>query len=195
MVRFVGDNRRARIAHEAAAVQAEIEALDQKKAKDLVDLGLAHWTQDRRSKAFATWRDAVAAGSTDEVMRNDAFVALEQKDDKGAEALLAVWPTPIEPELRALLGSNWSPRHHALDVLDARKTSTDDDRQAVALKDIAENDCAARKVGLQTLKRVGKGSAAMSAVKALQNNLAANFCMALDLKPAEEAVRRRTNKE
>lgn len=195
LVALVGDSRRDRIAHEAAAVQAEIEALEQKKAKDLVDLGLAHWTQDRRHKAFATWRDAVAAGSTDEVMRNDAFAALEQKDDKGAEALLTVWPEPIEPELRAMLSSAWSPRHHALDVLEARKTITDDDRQTVALKDVAENDCGARKVGLQTLKKVGKGSAAMSAIKALQSNPVANLCMALDLKPAEDAVRRRTNKE
>ncbi len=195
VVGLVGDTRRDRIANEAAAVQAEIEALEQKKAKDLVDLGLAHWAQDRRHKAFATWRDAVAAGSTDEVMRNDAFVALEQKDDKGAEALLAAWPEPVESELRALLGAAWSPRHHALDVLEARKTITDDDRQTVALKDIAENDCGARKVGLQTLKKVGKGSAAMSAIKALQSNPVGNLCMALDLKPAEDAVRRRTNKE
>ena len=33
----------------------------------------------------------------------------------------------------------------------------------------------------------------MSAIKQLQNNLANNLCMALDLKPTEDAIRRRTN--
>lgn len=191
----VGGDRRGRIEVDAAGVQKEIEAIDNKKAADLVDLGLAHWTQDRRKQAFATWRQAVHAGAIDEVMIVDAFAAFEQKADNGAEELLIEWKAPIEPGLRENLVGSWWPRHHALAVLEGRKTATDDDRIGVALIDIGEGDCASRRYGLLTLKRYGKGSVAMQAIKGLQQNLANNICLMIELKPTEDAVRRRTNKE
>lgn len=192
----VGGDRRDRIEDgDAAIVQAEIEAIDNKKATDLVDLGLAHWTQDRRKQAFATWRQAVHAGAVDEVMIVNAFAACEQKNDDGAEELLAEWKAPIEPGLRDALEGSWWPRHHALAVLEARKTATDADRLAVALKDIGEGDCASRRYGLSLLKRYGKGSEAMQAIKLLQQNLPNNICLITELRPTEDAVRRRTNKE
>ncbi len=190
---LVGGGRRNRIEGDAAAVQAEIEKIDNKKANDLVDLGLAQWTQDQRKAAFSTWRQAVVAGADDELMLLNAFAAFENKDDKGAEGLLVAWQAPIEPGLRDALRGTWWPRHHALAVLEGRNAATDEDRHAVALKDISEGDCASRRYGVLALKRFGKGNVAMSAIKQLQNNLANNLCMALDLKPTEDAIRRRTN--
>ena len=192
---LVGEDRRDRIEGDAAGVQAEIEAIDNKKASDLVDLGLAHWTQGRRKQAFATWRQAVHAGAVDEVMLRSAFAAIEQKADNGAEELLTEWKTTIEPGLREALTGNWWPRHHALAVLEARKTATDNDRHDVAFKDIDEGDCASRRYGLLSLKRFGRGTMAMQAIKGLQQNLPNNICLFSELRSSEDAVRRRTNNQ
>lgn len=193
---IIGGGRRARIDDgEAAAVQAEIEAIaDAKRTPaDLVDLGLAQIAQERRAQGLDTLLRAVSGGSSDGAILDAAFVAIAHKDGAGAVDIFAAWPQDIDGDLRDQLTSEtWWPRHHALNGLEARKKATDDDRQVVALQDVTADDCGSRRFGLLLLKRSGKGDEAMAAIEKLGSVMASNLCMALDIKSAEDAVRRRS---
>jgi serine/threonine protein kinase len=192
----VGGGRRGRINNgEASAVQAEIEAIaDGKRTPgDLVDLGLAQIAQERRAQGLDTLLRAVSGGSDDGDILDASFASIAHKDGAGAVDIFAAWPKDIDGDLRDQLSSaTWWPRHHALSGLEARKKATDDDRQVVALQDVTADDCGSRRFGLLLLKRSGKGDEAMAAIEKLGSVMASNLCMALDIKSAEDAVRRRS---
>lgn len=66
----------------------------------------------------------------------------------------------------------------------------------VGMLDVEQgSDCGARKVGVGLLRRSGRGEVALAAVQKLSSQMASNLCMALDLRPTEDAIRRRTKEE
>lgn len=196
---LLSPGRRDRIeGGEAAAVIAEIEAIpeDQRSAEDLVDLGLALIASERRREGLTAFKAAVVKGSRDADIVDGVFAAFAFRDAGDGVELLAAWPEDIDDRLRDSLGGGWWLRHHALNALEKRGKATDDDRMKVGLLDVEQgSECGARKVGVGLLRKAGRGEAALSAVQTLSANMASNLCMALDLKPAEDAIRRRTKEK
>ncbi len=195
LVALMSGGAKARIRRgDAVAVLAEYEAIPAKdrSADDLVILALANVAVDRKASAVALIKAAAAAGSTDDDLVDAAIGALDERDAKDAVTVLAEWKGDINDELRAQLGESWWPRHHALSALEKRDAASDDDRQKVALLDVEAGDCGSRKFGLVVLKRVGRGPTALAAVRALSENTLGNLCMVVELKGAEDAIRKRS---
>jgi serine/threonine-protein kinase len=191
------ESRRDRIeAGLAKAVIDEIEAIpaEDRDADDLFDLGFALQAQKSSAKAFKAFRGAVEKGGRDPAALDVLFEALGAKDHDGAIDVLAAWPDPeIEGRLRDALGDDrWWPRHHALAALEQRKAATEGDRIALGLKDITSDDCSERRYGLMLLKKHGKGDDVLRAVEALGSDVPRNLCLALDVGPAKDAIRKRS---
>jgi serine/threonine protein kinase, bacterial len=193
----LGDRRLSRIdAGDAKAVAAEIEKIPpaERSGKDLLLLGHARHALENRKQAFSHYLSAAKKDVVDNRAKSAALSALEKKDADGAVDLLAAWPSSsIERELRDLLeGDSWWPRHHALAILDQRKALTDEQRMAVALKDVTADSCGDRRHGAMALKRVGKGEEALAAIKKLRADALGNACMMFDLASVEDAIKKRT---
>jgi serine/threonine protein kinase, bacterial len=194
------DSRRERIkAGEAKAVLIEIESIpaDARSADDLADLGFALLAVGSRDRAFTTFRAAVKKGADDGAILDAALAALSDRDDDGAKELLAQWPNDDAKDAleKMLNADDYTPRHHALDVLDKRKVLTDAQRVKVGMRDIDADDCGQRRAGLLLLKKSAKGPDALDAVKKLGNDMPRNLCMAFDVGSAESAIRKRTEED
>ena len=190
---LAGGGRRGRIEKEAAAVRAEIEKIEEDKRSDddVADLVLALHQEGERKKA---WRLAQKHGSLDDDdVLDRALLDFAEKDDAGAVEVVAGWKDDQTRALRRKLDGEWSDRHHALQALEIKKAATDDDRMAVGLLDLEAPDCPARKIGLQLLKKSGRGTKALTAVKSLGGVNAGNLCLTFDVASAEDAIRKRTN--
>jgi serine/threonine protein kinase len=179
----------------AKEVALEIEQIPaaERTGDDLLVLGHAKLALGDRGAAFDLYRLAEKKGAVDDRLRATALESLDKKDDFGAVELLAGWPNgSIERDVESLLkGKAWWPRHHALEVLEARKAADDDHREAVALVDVAADSCFDRKVGVLALKKVGKTQEALDAVKRLSAEPLRNPCMLLEMPDAERAIQKR----
>lgn len=194
-VTILAESRRDRIVDgQATAVLAEVEAIPpaSRSPSDLVDLGLALIALERRRDGLSTLAQARHAGATDDDIVDGVLQAFAFREGADGIELLASWPKNIDGRLREQLGGDWWPRHHALNTLEKRGVATDDDRQKVGLIDVTAGDCSSRKVGVMLLKKSGRGDEALAAVQGLSFQMASNLCMFSDLKPAEDAIRRRS---
>jgi serine/threonine-protein kinase len=188
-----GDGRRGRIDKEAKAVREEIEKIEESKRSDddVAVYALALHKEGARKQA---WKAVQKRGLDDDDVLALALLDFAEKDDLGAVEVVAAWKDDQTAPLRQLLSSSeWSTRHHALAALEIKKAAVDDDRMAVGLLDLEAADCSGRKYGLGLLKKSGRGTRALSAVKALGGVSAGNLCLAFDVGATEDAIRRRTN--
>ncbi len=194
LVLLNADGRRDRIENgEAAVVRAEIEKIPEadRSVDDVVDLALALHKDGERKKAWKLLQKPIAAGLDDDDVTDVALEDLADKDDAGAVDALAALKDDKSDDVRGLLDGPYWTRHHALDVLEQKKVATDDERADVGFKDVEEEDCGQRRMGLWLLKRAGRGPRALSAVKALGSNMPANLCMMLEVRGAEDAIAKR----
>ena len=194
---LVRDDRIDRIERgQARVVAAEIEQVPEIKRspRDWEMLGHARIALDDGGGAFTAFRRAVEKGDASERIKAVCFKWIEKREHKGAAEVLAAWPDhAIDGELKKRLeGDEWWPRHHAMGVLDQRKLLTDDQRVAVGLKDLTSDVCGDRRLGMQILKKYGRGPAVLAALKKLADNPGANLCMFTELGAAQEAVRKRS---
>lgn len=191
---FAGDARRGRIEKEARAVRAEIEKIDESKRTDddVAVYALALHKEGARKQA---WKAVSKHPIDDDDVLALALRDFAEKDDLGAVEVIAAWKDDQTSTLRSMLAGEWSARHHALEALEIKKAAVDDDRMGVGLLDLEAPDCAGRKYGLGLLKKSGRGTRALSAVKALGGVGAGNLCLAFDVAGAEDAIRKRTNEK
>lgn len=197
LVSLAGDGRLDRIdGGDAKAVAEEIEqiAAAERTGEDLLLLGHARLALDQRRAGFAAYQLAARKSAVDDRARDAALTALADKEDAGAVELLAQWPSSsIEGELEDLLeGEAWWPRHHAMKILEDRKSLDDGQRVKVALKDLEAESCGDRRHGVLLLKRVGVGDKVLEALKKLREDPLGNACMIFDLPAAEDAVKKRS---
>ncbi len=192
------DDRLERIDHgEAKAVLSELTHGAPERTwdpKDWAVAGHANLALDSRTRAFSAFKKAAQRGYVDERMRKALLQALSVRDDDGAEDALAAWPdASVEKDLRPLMTSDeWWPRHHALNVLEARKVASDDDRQQVGLHDLESSSCVDRKNGMLLLKRYGRGDDVIDAIHKLGKDPIGNACLLFDIGGAESAVKKRS---
>lgn len=197
VVASLGDDRMERIDKgEAKAVLEEMEKVPEgeRNGEDLAILGHARWKLENPKRATELWRRAAEKGYVDERMRAALLPELAQRDADDAAAVLVAWPNAgINADLIALLeGEDFWSRHNALEILDARKVADDDMRLRAALKNLDSNKCNERRIGMQLLKKHGRGTEALSALKKLRNDMLGNACLMLELGSAESAVRKRS---
>jgi serine/threonine-protein kinase len=194
---LAGDDRLQRIDEgDAKAVVDEIEKIPEgeRNAEDLAILGHARWKLDQRKRALDLWKRAAEKGYTDERMELALYPLLAERDDDDAAAVLIAWPNgSVNGELKSMLnGEDFWSRQNALEILDARKQADDDMRVRVAMKNIESDKCNERRVGVQLLKKYGKGEEALSTLKKLGQNGFANACFIFELGSAEREVKKRS---
>jgi class 3 adenylate cyclase len=194
---LAGDNRLQRIDEgDAKSVVDEIEKIPEgeRDGEDLAVLGHARWKLDNPKRALDAWQRAAQKGYVDQRMELALYPLLAERDDDDAAAVLVAWPNAsVEGELKAMLrGDDFWSRQNALEILDARKVADDDMRIAVAMKNIESDKCNERRVGVQLLKKYGKGPDALATLKKLGQNGFANACFIFELGSAEREVKKRT---
>ena len=180
---------------EAEAVLKEKSAIKRKDrtGTDERIRGHALYATGETKDAFKAYARALELDSVDDRMKAAAFAKLHEQYPHGAVELLEDWPDPaIERELRDLLDEDWWARHHALRALEKREVATEEDHQAVGLRDLSGDSCQQRKHGLRILKRHGQGDDVLDAIRALHDDKLGNVCLFMDLSSTENAVQRRT---
>lgn len=196
-----GDDRLERIERgEAKSVLEDFDKIPEaeREGEDLAIAGHARWKLDKagtgkQQRALDLYGRAVDKGYVDERMKDAVVSQLNNRDADAAVALLGQWPgSAIDAELRALLaGDDFWTRMHALEILEIRKTVDDEARIALGLGNLGSDNCNERREGVKLLKKHGRSSEALAALRKLGTDPLRNACLIFDLPSAEDAVKKR----
>lgn len=196
-VPLYGDSYLARIDRgQADEVRREILAIDPatRTPEQALHLGHALAMMRRTDDALRAYHAAAKRGVVDERALHYVVEALHKPLQEYPKQVLQDWPTgQVDDALKeAAVSKPWTHRHHAHEVLVARRVADEEITEQVAILDLldATRGCDDRQGGLRRLAAIGRSDAALDAIDAVQRELPVPelSCMATDLAATRAAV-------